>query len=88
MKPNAVLPVEKRHSEGSFGFSVDPDTTARHDEAEGIALRVSEYMLAADGTDTDPDSRTYRLIPTITDPAAAPARNSPKLHPAVGVELP
>jgi hypothetical protein len=71
VKSNAVPPVEKRYSDGSFASHVYPGTTARRNDADGIAVRVIEYTLTADNTDTA--ERTYRLITTIVDPAAAPA---------------
>ena len=81
MRSNAVLPVEKRYSDGSFTSYIYPGPKARRHHAEGIAVRVVEYTLAPDTTDTDDAAeRTYRLITTITDPAAAPAAELAQLY--------
>ncbi|MFD6065138.1 IS4 family transposase [Rhodococcus wratislaviensis] len=83
MKSNAVLPVEKRYEDGSFASHVYPGTKARRNRIDGIAVRVIEYTLTAGDTDTGgtPDEeRTYRLLTTITDPAAAPAEDLARLH--------
>jgi hypothetical protein len=75
VKSNAILPVEKRYSDGSFASHIYPDTKARRNDTDGIAVRVIEYTLTPGETDTAADiaERTYRLITTITDPGAAPA---------------
>ena len=81
MKSNAVLPVEKRYSDGSFASHIYPDPKARRRNAQGIAVRVVQYTLAPDTTDTaDAAERSYRLITTITDPAAAPADELAQLY--------
>jgi len=89
VKSNAVLPVEKRYNDDSFASHIYPDTKARRNDADGIAVRVIEYTLAPDDTDTADDTetvgadtaeRTYRLITTITDPAAAPAAELAQLY--------
>jgi hypothetical protein len=80
-RSNAVLPVEKRYSDGSFASHIYPGPKARRHHAEGIAVRVVEYTLAPDTTDTeDAAELTYRLITTITDPAAAPAAELAQLY--------
>ena len=43
-------------------------------------MRVVEYALAPADTGTDAGERTYRLITTITDPAAAPAAELAQLY--------
>jgi IS4 transposase len=45
-------------------------------------VRVIEYTLAAEQADTDdgPAERTYRLLTSITDPAAAPAAELAQLY--------
>jgi len=84
VKSNAVLPVEKRYSDGSFASHIYPGTKARRNDTEGIEVRVIEYTLAAEEADTDTDDGpaecTYRLITTITDPAAAPAAELAQLY--------
>lgn len=78
IKSNAVLPVEKRYSDGSFASRIYPGTKARRNHADGIDVRVVEYTLAPG--DTDADERTYRLMTTITDPDAAPAAELAQLY--------
>ena len=78
IKSTAVLPVEKRYSDGSFGSRIYPGTKARRNHTDGIDVRVVEYTLAPG--DTDADERTYRLMTTITDPDAAPAAELAQLY--------
>ncbi|MGO8937548.1 MAG: IS4 family transposase [Mycobacterium sp.] len=78
IKSNAVLPVEKRYSDGSFASRIYPGTKARRNHTNGIDVRVVEYTLAPG--DTDADERTYRLMSTITDPDAAPAAELAQLY--------
>lgn len=86
MKTNAVLPVEKRYSDGSFASHVYPGTTARRNRRDGIAVRVIEYTLTADKPDEEDagdapaEERTYRLLTTITDPEAAPAQELAQVY--------
>lgn len=80
IKSNAVLPVEKRYSDGSFASHIYPGTKARRNDTDGIEVRVVEYTLASADTETAADERTYRLITTITDPAAAPAPELARLY--------
>jgi Insertion element 4 transposase N-terminal/Transposase DDE domain len=80
IKSNAVLPVEKRYSDGSFASSIHPGTKARRNDTDGIGVRVVEYTLAPGDTGLDTADRTYRLITTITDPAAAPADELAQLY--------
>ena len=69
-----------------FRSHIYPGTNARRNKTDGIAVRVIEYHLAATGTGTDdpaePDaeSRTYRLLTTITDPTLAPADELAELY--------
>ena len=80
LKSNAVLPVEKRHDDGSFASRIYPGTKARRNHVDGIAVRVIEYTLEHDTAGTEPADRTYRLLTTITDPAAAPASDLARLY--------
>jgi hypothetical protein len=86
LKSNAVLPVEKRHPDGSFASHVYPGTKARRNHTDGIAVRVIEYNLTAAiaGADQpatpDAEALTYRLLTTITDPHAAPATELAELY--------
>ena len=59
IKSNAVLPVEKRYSDGSFASHIYPGTKARRNHTDGIAVRVVEYTLRPG--DTDSPSRTTHL---------------------------
>jgi hypothetical protein len=90
IKSNAVLPVETRYPDGSFASHIYPGTKARRNDTDGIAVRVIEYHLTAtssgdadqppeSGVDSG-DSATYRLLTTITDPAAAPAAELAELY--------
>jgi hypothetical protein len=80
LKSNAVLPVEKRYGDGSFASHIYPGTKARRNHVDGIAVRVIEYTLEHDTAGTEPADRTYRLLTTITDPAAAPASDLARLY--------
>jgi hypothetical protein len=87
IKSNAVLPVETRYPDGSFSSRIYPGTTARRNETDGIAVRVIEYHLEAtavtstgDAAEPDSESRTYRLLTTITDPTLAPAEELAELY--------
>jgi len=80
LKSNAVLPVEKRHDDGSFASHIYPGTKARRNHADGIAVRVIEYTLEHDAPGTEPADRAYRLLTTITDPGAAPASDLARLY--------
>ena len=85
IKSNAVLPVEKRYSDGFFASHVYPGTKARRNKIDGIAVRVVEYTLQPGDTDPDAPERTYRLMTTITDPNEAPASElAADLHTALG----
>jgi len=79
--------VQNRYPDGSFSSHIYPGTTARRNKTEGIAVRVIEYHLdatavtAADhAAEPDPESRTYRLLTTITDPTLAPAEQLAALY--------
>jgi hypothetical protein len=80
LKSNAVLAVEKRYSDGSFASHIYPGTKARRNHTDGIAVRVIEYTLESGTGDTTSADRTYRLLTTITDAAAAPAADLARLY--------
>jgi len=87
IKSNAVLPVETRYPDGSFASHVYPGTKARRNHTDGIAVRVIEYRLTATVADntkppaeSDSAAAIYRLLTTITDPAAAPAADLAELY--------
>ena len=72
--------MEKRYSDGSFASHIYPGTKARRNRADGIAVRVIEYTLEHDTPGLELADRTYRLLTTITDPAAAPAADIAGLY--------
>lgn len=80
LKSNAVFPIEKRYSDGSFASHIYPGTKARRNHTDGIAVRIIEYTLEHDTAGTEPADRTYRLASTITDPGAAPASDLARLY--------
>jgi hypothetical protein len=80
LKSNAVLPVDKRYSDGSFASYIYPGTKARRNHTDGIAVRVVEYTLQGGDGDAASADRTYRLLTTITDPQAAPASDLARLY--------
>ena len=85
IKSTAVLPVEKRYSDGSFGSHIYPGTKARRNKTDGIEVRVVEYTLEPGETDADAPARTYRLMTTITDPERGTGRRTrAALHAAMG----
>ena len=55
LKSNAVLPVEKRYSDGSFASHIYPGTKARRNHTDGIAVRVIEYTLEGGAGETEPE---------------------------------
>jgi hypothetical protein len=81
LKSNAVLPVEKRYSDGSFASHIYPGTKARRNHTDPIAVRVVEYTLqGADIEGVSQDQTNYRLLTTITDPQAAPSSDLAQLY--------
>ncbi len=77
MPSDSVLPVEKRYPDGSFASHVYPGTRTRHDDIDGIAVRVIKVA----GTTADADEeRIHRLLTTITDPETAPANELARLY--------
>ena len=83
IKANAVLPVEKRYSDGSFASRIYPGAKARRHGTDGIAVRVVEYTLAPGDTDTD-----ERRLPAADHPHRSRRRagggTRGALHPALG----
>jgi hypothetical protein len=66
-----VLPVKKRHRDGSFTSVIYPSQAAQRRKSSGLEVRVVEYELDDPGRGST-DTR-YRLITTIADPKRAPA---------------
>ena len=77
-KGNAVLPVLERLADGSFRSEIvaTPDKRTR---ANVRPVRVIEYAVADPGR-PQAQGLTYRLLTTITDPAAAPAADLAGLY--------
>lgn len=69
---NALLPPHRRLSDGSYLSWLFANPKDRRHGAEGIAVRVIEYVL--DDPGLSQDDTTYRLITTILEPAQAPAQ--------------
>jgi Insertion element 4 transposase N-terminal/Transposase DDE domain len=72
VKNIAVLPVAEQLADGSY-LSRIYAARDKHRHADPITVRVIEYTLAGSAT-------VYRLITTITDPAAAPAPDLAALY--------
>jgi len=77
-KSNAVLPVLQRLPDGSFRSEIvaTPDKRTRE---HVLPVRVIEYTLDDAGRPAAAGTR-YRLLTTITDPAAAPAAELAALY--------
>jgi hypothetical protein len=77
-KANAVLPVLRRHRDGSYRSELvaADDKRARR---QVVAVRVIEYRVDDPGRPGNEDS-TYRLVTTILDPAQAPAKELAPLY--------
>jgi Insertion element 4 transposase N-terminal/Transposase DDE domain len=70
-KPNVVLPPTEVLPDGSYLSAVSPSTTARRRREAGIIVRVVEYAL---DTPAGPGAERYRLVTSLLDPAAFPAK--------------
>ncbi|KAJ8135178.1 hypothetical protein OY671_011609, partial [Metschnikowia pulcherrima] len=77
------LPREKESEDGSYSSTVYANDKDRRSKMNGVVVRVIEYTL--DGV-RDPRSPlpteepSYRIITTISDPKAAPAKESAALY--------
>ena len=69
-KSNHVLPILERLADGSYRSTLHEIVGTRR-RPEGIPVRVIEYALEDDRSESGPP---YRLLTTILDPASAPAR--------------
>jgi hypothetical protein len=76
VRRNARLEVEQRLPDGSFLSRIYASTNDRNMQRKGIVVRVVEYRLQ-DVLGAEP---IYRLITTILDPAAAPAKELAALY--------
>ena len=76
VKKNLLLPCIERLADGSYLSKVYASAKDRRHARNGCLVRVIEYRLEG-VADAEP---LYRLITTITDPAAAPARELAALY--------
>jgi hypothetical protein len=76
MKHNAVLPCHQRLADGSYLSKIYPSAEDRQRDRRGREVRVIEYTL--EGVE-DPEP-LYRLLTTVLDPEAAPARELATLY--------
>ncbi len=76
MKINANLPCNERLGDGSYLSKIYRSDKDRRHERNALVVRVVEYTLDGD-EETEP---LYRLMTTILDPEAAPARELAALY--------
>jgi hypothetical protein len=76
VRQNARLEVDKRLPDGSYLSRIYTSTSDRRHHRKAITVRVIEYRLK-DVPGADP---IYRLITTILDPSAAPAKELAALY--------
>jgi len=77
VRADAILPCLERLDDGSFLSKLYPSVSARRRDDGGVAVRVVEYTL--DGAGAEPQT-VYRLVTTILDPLAAPAKDLADLY--------
>jgi hypothetical protein len=77
VRADAILPCLERLDDGSFLSKLYPSVSARRRDDGGVAVRVVEYTL--DGAGAEPQT-IYRLVTTILDPLAAPAKDLADLY--------
>jgi len=71
-----VLPCRQRLDDGSYLSRLYPTSQHRRRDRDGLVVRVVEYRLpGVPGGD-----QVYRLVTTLLDPAAAPARDLAALY--------
>jgi hypothetical protein len=75
-RQNARLDVDQRLPDGSYLSRIYASTSDRRNQRQGIVVRVIDYRLK-DVQDAEP---IYRLITTIRDPLAAPAKELASLY--------
>jgi hypothetical protein len=76
VRKNQVLPCRKRLPDGSYLSCLYASPKHRRHDRDGLSVRVIDYRLAG-MPDTEP---LYRLITTLLDPVAAPARELAALY--------
>ena len=76
IKKNAVLPCDKRLSDGSYLSRIYPCEKDRRHQTHAIVVRVIEYRLEG-VSDAEP---IYRLLTSVLDPQQAPAQELAALY--------
>lgn len=76
MKVNAVLPCEQRLPDGSYLSRIYPSDKDRRHHRHALVVRVVDYRLEG----LESAEPLYRLLTTILDPGAAPAREVAALY--------
>lgn len=74
-RKNVLLPRLKPLPDGSYLSRIYPYRQKHHSNAEGVDVRVIEYVL--EGSDS---TEIYRLVTTILDPEEAPAQELAALY--------
>jgi len=81
LKQNAVFAVEERLPDGSYLSLAYPNPNSRRDGTHvGVPVRIIDYELDADGDARTEGRERYRLITSILDHRAAPARELAALY--------
>src|SRR5216117_3724094 len=76
IKKNAVLPCDKRLTDGSYLSRIYPSEKDRRQQTNAIAVRVIEYRLEG-VADAEP---IYRLLTSVLDAQQAPAQELAALY--------
>jgi hypothetical protein len=76
VRQNARLEVDQRLPDGSYLSRIYASTSDRRNQRRGIVVRVIDYRLK----DVPGAEAIYRLITTILDPVAAPAKELAALY--------
>ena len=79
VRNNIVLPRLGAFTDGSYLSAIYASPTERRRERGGIAVRVIEYTLESKET-SQSNATIYRVITSILDPEAAPARDLAALY--------
>ena len=79
VRNNIVLPRLDAFTDGSYLSAIYASPTERRNERNGIAVRVIEYTLESKET-SQSKATIYRVITSILDPEAAPARDLAALY--------
>jgi hypothetical protein len=76
IKKNAVLPCDRRFSDGSYRSRIYASAKDRRHERNALVVRVIEYELEG----VEDGEPLYRLITTLLDPRKAPAEELAALY--------